>query len=178
MDFVTVIGPGPIGLLAAQVARAAGCRRVLVVGINVDEKRLAIARGLGFTTINSSEENPVKRTLGETDGIGADVAIVTVGAPQALSQACELVRKGGRILNVGIFSKPVELAVTSMVRREISLFGTFVSTWRNYEQVMALAISKKINLDPLVTHEFQIDQAVSAFEAAKTRDGCKVEFMI
>lgn len=178
MDFVTVIGPGPIGLLAAQVARAAGCSHVLVVGIDVDEKRLAIARDLGFEIINSSQENPVQRTLALTDGIGADVAIVAAGAPQALTQACELVRKGGKIHCVGIFSKPVELAVTSLVRREVSLFGTFVSTWKNYEQAMNLAVSKKVDLKPLVTHEFQIDQAVSAFETAKARDGCKVQFLI
>jgi threonine dehydrogenase-like Zn-dependent dehydrogenase len=58
------------------------------------------------------------------------------------------------------------------------LFGTFVSTWKNYEQAMTLAVSKKVDLKPLVTHEFQIDQAVSAFETAKTRDGCKVQFLI
>ena len=178
MDFVTVIGPGPIGLIAGQIARAAGCSRVFVVGIDVDEKRLAIAQDLGFGTINSSQEDPVRRIRELTDGIGADVAIVAVGAAQALSQACELVRKGGKIHCVGIFSKPVELAVTSLVRKEVSLLGTFVSTWKNYEQAMTLAVSEKVNLKPLVTHEFQIDQAVSAFEKAKSREGCKVQFLI
>ncbi len=178
MDFVTVIGPGPIGLIAAQIARAAGCSRVFVVGIDVDEKRLAIAQDLGFETINSSHEDPVRRIRELTDGIGADVAIVAVGAPPALSQACELVRKGGKIHCVGIFSKPVELAVTSLVRKEVSLLGTFVSTWKNYEQAMTLAVNKKLSLKSLVTHEFQIDQAVSAFEKAKSREGCKVQFLI
>ena len=178
MDFVTVIGPGPIGLLAAQVARASGCGHVLVVGIDVDAKRLEIARDLGFETINSTEQNPVQRTLELTDGIGANVAIVAAGAPKALSQACELVRKGGRIHSVGIFSKPVELEATSLVRKEVTLSGTFVSTWKNYEQVMTLAASKKINLEPLVTHEFQIEKADLAFETAKARDGCKVQFLI
>lgn len=178
MDFVTVIGPGPIGLIAGQVARAAGCRRVFVVGIEVDQKRLAIARDLGLETINSSQEDPVRRIRELTDGIGADVAIVSVGAPEALLQACELVRKGGKVHCVGIFSKPVELTVTSLVRKEVSLLGTFVSTWKNYEQVMALVVSEKVNLKPLVTHEFQIDQAVSAFEKAKSREGCKVQFLI
>ena len=50
------------------------------------------------------------------------------------------------------------------------MLGTFVSTWKNYEQAMNLAVSEKVNLKPLVTHEFQIDQAVSAFEKAKSRE--------
>jgi len=178
MDFVTLLGPGPIGLIAAQIARASGCGHVLVVGIDVDAKRLSIAENLGFETINSMQHDPVQRARDLTDGIGANVAIVAAGAPQALTQACELVRKGGRIHSVGIFSKPVELAVTSLVRKEVTLSGSFVSTWKNYEQVMDLAVSKKIQLQPLVTHEFQLEEADLAFKTAKSREGCKVQLKV
>jgi len=178
MDFVTLIGPGPIGLLAAQVARASGSAHILVVGIDVDAKRLAIARELGFETINSMEQDPVQRTFELTGGIGANAVIVAAGAPQALTQACELVRKGGRIHTVGILSKPVELAVTGLIRKEVTLSGSFVSTWKNYEQVMALAVSKKIQLEPLVTHEFELEKADLAFKTAKDREGCKVELLL
>ena len=178
MDFVTLIGPGPIGLLAAQIARASGCAHVLVVGIDVDAKRLAIAKDLGFETINSMEQDPVQRTFDLTDGIGANAVIVAAGAPQALTQACELVRKGGRIHTVGILSKPVELAVTNLIRKEVTLSGSFVSIWKNYEQVMALAVSKRIQLEPLVTHEFELEKADLAFKTAKGREGCKVELLL
>ncbi len=175
-DFVTVLGPGPIGLLAAQVARASGSREVLVTGIPVDEKRLQLAKRLGFESINSGETNPIQRTLESTDGIGADVAVVAAGAAEALVQACQLVRKGGKIINIGIFSKPVELPVTDLVRRQVSISGTFASTWVNYEQAIDLISSKKLNVEALVTHEYTLDEATPAFEVAMARVGCKVQF--
>jgi D-xylulose reductase len=95
-----------------------------------------------------------------------------------LNQACGLVRKGGKILNVGIFPKPVEVAVTPLVRREVSMLGTFASNWKNYEQAMTFVGNGKIDLKPLITHQFEIDQAVSAFETARAREGCKVQLMM
>ncbi len=124
-DFVTVLGPGPIGLMAAQVARASGARDILITGIDIDLARLQIARTMGFTTLNSTEQNPVERTKELTGGIGADVGVVAAGAGEALIQACQLVRKGGKIINIGIFAKTVELPVTDLVRRQVSLYGTF-----------------------------------------------------
>ena len=175
---VVVLGPGPIGLLAAQVARADGCQNILISGIEVDEKRLSIANVLGFETVNSSKEDLVREVLASTSGLGVDLAIVAAGSGAALSQACELVRKGGRILNIAIYPKPVELAVTNLVRREMTLFGTFASTWKNYERAMTLATEKKVNLEPLITHSFPIYEAKSAFEIAKAREGCKVQLVM
>jgi L-iditol 2-dehydrogenase len=174
-DFVTVLGPGPIGLLAAEVARASGSSRILISGIEIDKERLELARKLGFKTISSSETDPVKETLGATDGLGADVAIVAAGSNQALANACDMVRKGGKVLTIGIFSKPVELHMTNLVRRQISLFGTFASSWKNYEEAMSLVEYGKVNLNPLVTHHFKIDDATLAFEVAKSKEGCKVQ---
>jgi threonine dehydrogenase-like Zn-dependent dehydrogenase len=68
MDFATVLGPGPIGSLAAQVARASGCANILIAGIDVDDRRLAIARELGFGTIKSTQTDPVQKTLELTRG--------------------------------------------------------------------------------------------------------------
>ncbi len=175
-DFVTVLGPGPIGLMAAQVARSSGAQDVLVTGIDIDLARLEIARTMGFTTLNSTEQNPVERTKELTGGIGADVGVVAAGSGEALNQACQLVRKGGKIINIGIFAKPVELPVTDLVRRQVSLYGTFASTWKNYEEAMNLVVNQKVMLKPLVTHTFPIDEAASAFKIATAREGCKVQF--
>lgn len=177
-DSVVVLGPGPIGLLAAQVARANGCQNVVVSGIDVDAKRLNIASNLGFETVNSSKEDLVRKVLTSTSELGVDLAIVAAGSGAALNQACELVRKGGRILNIAIYPKPVELGVTSLVRREMTLLGTFASTWKNYERAMTLAVQNKVRLGPLITHTFPIDDAKPALETAKAREGCKVQLMM
>jgi len=177
-DIVVVLGPGPIGLLAAQVARAKGCRDIVISGIDVDEKRLAIASNLGFRAVNSSKENLVEAVLKSTRDIGADVVAVAAGSGQALTQACDCVRKGGKILNIAIYPKPVELTVTILVRREISVLGTFGSVWKNYEDAMDLAADNRVVLTTLVTHSFPIDDARSAFEKAKAKEGCKVQLAI
>ena len=177
-DIVVVLGPGPIGLLAAQVARAKGCRDIVISGIDVDEKRLAIASNLGFRAVNSSKENLVEAVLKSTRDIGADVVAVAAGSGQALTQACDCVRKGGKILNIAIYPKPVELTVTNLVRREISVLGTFGSTWKNYEEAMDLAADNRVALQSLVTHSFPIDDAKTAFEKAKAKEGCKVQLVM
>jgi L-iditol 2-dehydrogenase len=177
-DSIVVLGPGPIGLLASQVARANGCQHIRISGIDVDEKRLKIASELGFETINSSKEDLVRKILDSTSGMGVDMAVVAAGSGVALNQACELVRKGGRILNVAIYPKPVELGVTNLVRREMKLLGTFASTWKNYERAMTLASENKVSLKPLITHSFPIDDASLALDTAKAREGCKVQLMM
>jgi len=174
-DFVSIIGPGPIGLLAAEVARASGSNRILISGIEIDKERLELARRLGFRTISSTETDSVNETLNSTSGSGADVAIVATGSPQALVNACDMVRKGGKVLSIGIFSKSVELNITNLVRRQISLCGTFASSWKNYEEAMNLIEYGKVDLAPLITHHFPINDATSAFEIAKSKEGCKVQ---
>jgi L-iditol 2-dehydrogenase len=177
-DNVVVLGPGPIGLLAGQVARARGCKDVTVSGVDVDETRLSIARKLGFKAINSSREHLVDEVINSTSGVGADVAIVAAGSGLALAEACDLVRKGGKILNIAIYPKPVELPVTKLVRGEVALLGTFGSNWNDYEEAMKLAANHRVALEPLVTHRYPIDESHSAFEKAKAKEGCKVQLVI
>ena len=174
-ESVVVLGPGPIGLLAGQVARANGCKNVVISGVDVDAKRLSIAGELGFEAVNSNKDDLVHRVLDSTSGMGVDLAVVAAGAGAALNQALELVRKGGMILNIAIYPKPIEVGVTPMVRREIALLGTFASTWRNYERAVMLAVENRVRIEPLITHSFPIAEAPVAFVTAKAREGCKVQ---
>src|ERR1019366_4746165 len=102
-DFAVVIGPGPIGLLAAMVARAAGAREVVVVGTPGDVNlRLRKAKELGFTTVNIGDTNPADVVMGLTGGIGADLVIECSGAPRAIPGTIDLVRKLGKICVIGL----------------------------------------------------------------------------
>ena len=102
-DFVVVLGPGPIGLLAGLTARAGGARHVVIIGAPSDEAvRLKKARELGFdTVINLAETNPVEVVQDLTNGIGADLVIDCSGAPPAIASTVDLVRKKGRIGAIG-----------------------------------------------------------------------------
>ena len=103
-DFVVVLGPGPIGLLAALTARAAGAYHIVIIGTPADENvRLKKARELGIdTVINIAEEDPVEKVMELTDGVGADLVIECSGAPKAIASTVEYVRKKGRICAIGL----------------------------------------------------------------------------
>src|SRR5439155_27378621 len=96
-DAVLVTGPGPVGLLAAQVARTLG-GEVLVVGLARDEVRLAAARALGFETARAEE------TLGDAE---FHVVIECSGSAGGATMCLERARRGGRYVQIGVFGKPV-----------------------------------------------------------------------
>jgi L-iditol 2-dehydrogenase len=175
-DLVVVQGCGPIGLLSAQLLRLAGAE-VLVTGIGVDTVRFGIAARLGFETVNVEEEDLVERVMGATAGRGADVAFVATGAPAAVSQATQIVRKGGRVTIVGIFGRPVEVPVTLVVRRELTLSGAYDARPVDFEDAIGMARRGAVDLGSLITHRFPLERATEAFEAAKSRIGCKVLFV-
>ena len=103
-DFVVVIGPGPIGLLAAMTARSTGAREVMIVGTTADEAlRLPKARELGFRhVVNVQRENPPEIVTELTGGIGADLVVECSGSPGGIASTVGLVRKKGRICAIGL----------------------------------------------------------------------------
>jgi L-iditol 2-dehydrogenase len=172
-----IIGPGPLGLFSAEVLKWKGVSDIAVVGIGIDEYRLQVTSDrLGYKTINSDEEKTEELVNGMTDGYGADIVVVTAGAVAALRSAVPLVSKGGQILVLGIFPDEIALPVSDFVRRQISLMGSYASRWVHYEQAIALLRTKKINAEAIVTHRFPLERAHEAFEMAKAKTGCKVQF--
>ena len=175
-DFAVVLGVGPIGLFSAQLFRLSGAE-VLLTGISVDRERFKIAEKLGFKTVNVDIEDPVEKVLDTTNGVGADIAYVAVGAPSAVDQAVRLVKKGGQVTVVGIFPGMVEMPLTSLVRREISVKGAYDARRSNFIQAISMLKNKTIDAKALITHKFPLERAEEAFQAAKTKVGCKVLFL-
>ena len=175
-DFIVVQGCGPIGLFSAQLFRLSGAD-VLVTGIGVDTERFKIARRLGFETVNVEEEDLIERVRQITNGRGADIAFVAVGAPSALVQAVELVKKRGQVVVVGIFGKGVELPVTEIVRREIIVKGAYDARPANFPESIRLIEDGTINTEDIITHKFPLEKAEEAFGVAKSKAGGKVLFI-
>jgi L-iditol 2-dehydrogenase len=176
-DFVVVQGCGPIGIFSAQLLQLAGAE-VIITGVGVDKERFKIAESLGFETINIEKQDLVDVVLGYTAGKGADVAFVATGAPPAVTQATQIVKKRGHITVIGIFGKPVEVPMTQVVRREITLAGAYDAKPENFIQSIKLAEGHAVKIRELITHRFSLEDAVQAFEVAKSRVGCKVEFIM
>ena len=156
--------------------RLAGAE-VIVTGINVDTERFKIADRLGLETVNVDKEDIAKLVFEKTGGRGADIAFIATGAPSAVAQATQIVKKRGRIIVIGIFGKPVEVPLTQVVRREITISGAYDARSENFDQSITLAKSEAVKVEELITHRLPLRKAEEAFEAAKSRVGCKVEFI-
>jgi L-iditol 2-dehydrogenase len=174
-DLVLVTGPGPIGLLAAQVVKVMGAEPV-VAGIDSDEEvRLPVARKLGFQTINISRQN-IPGALSKMFGRETVHSVLECsGASSIVQTSLEVVAKGGSITLVGLFSKPVKADLTIAVRKEISITASCVYDWVNFERSIKLLAQGKIHTENLVSY-YKPDHAVEAFEDAIAKKVSKPVF--
>jgi threonine dehydrogenase-like Zn-dependent dehydrogenase len=79
---------------------------------------------------------------------------------------------------LGIFPEEVPLPISDAVRRQVSIAGSYGSSWIHYERAIRLLSEGKVRAKAIVTHQFALDDAKKAFETAKSRTGCKVEFRV
>jgi L-iditol 2-dehydrogenase len=158
---VLVTGPGPVGLLAAQVARAAG-GRTHVRGTPRDDRRLAAARGLGFET-STTEESPV----------ATDVVIECSGSESGIASGLAAARRGGRYVQIGLAGKPVALSFDLVCFHELTITSGFASTPTSWAKALDLVAKRQVELDPLLTEVVPLDEWERAFAATRAADGIK-----
>lgn len=148
-DSAVVVGAGLIGLLVVQALKAKGAG--MVIAVDIDEKRLAMAKELGADhTLISGEDTPakVRELVGNDDG--ADVAMEVVGFGPTIQIAIESVRKGGSIGCVGNLKAEVPFPLQAVVTRELSIFGSCASAGE-YDDAVAAVASGAIKVDPLIS---------------------------
>ena len=176
-DFVVLLGPGPIGLMAAQVARAAGAREVLIVGTPADRGlRLDTARRLGFAqVIDLGAADPVARCLELTDGLGADLVIECSGAPAAIAQTFALVRKWGRICAIGLTGKkPVQLDWDLAMARNATLYLNMSTEYSAWDKTIHMIAAGALDVGALITHELPLTEWERGFAAMEKMEALKV----
>jgi alcohol dehydrogenase/L-iditol 2-dehydrogenase len=168
-DTVMVMGPGPIGLLCAEMARIAGAGTLIVAGTRQDASRLAVARALGAThTVDIQNTNPVEYMRRIGDGFGADLVLDAAGASTALKTALEVVRPGGQITKVGWGPEPLDFSLDPLVQKAVHLQGSFSHTFENWEKVVAMLAAGQINLAPVISQVAALDQWKECFEGMHT----------
>jgi L-iditol 2-dehydrogenase len=173
-DTVVVSGPGAIGLISMQIAKAYG-GQVIVLGTSKDGERLKKAEELGADrTVNIDDEDPHKIVQDITDGLGADVAIECSGAAQAVDTDFDLLRKRGKYLQVGLFYKPITIDFEKIAYKELSLYGTLSQRWTAWKRSLLLMAQEKVKLSPLVTDIFPLSEWKNAFETFESKKGLKV----
>ncbi|OYD09950.1 L-threonine 3-dehydrogenase [Paludifilum halophilum] len=162
---VAVVGCGPIGLMAIAVAKASGASAVIALDIN--EYRLELAQAMGAThLIHSGQEDPVKRVRSLTGGWGVDVVLEMSGNPQAIRQGFSMVTGGGRVSLLGLPTRSIELDVANdIVFKGIQVHGIvgrrMYETW---QQTAGFLESGQVDLMPMITHRFSLEEFEKGFE--------------
>ncbi|NLF12656.1 MAG: alcohol dehydrogenase catalytic domain-containing protein [Anaerolineaceae bacterium] len=174
-DTVVVIGPGPVGLFALQVARLAGAGTLIVTGTPRDRKRLELARKLGADlALDVTEQDPAEVLRGIGDGLGAHLVIDCAGVPPAIKQSLELVRRNGQVTKVGWSLQPVNLTMDEIVAKVITYQGAFSHTWTTWETCLELMRQKKIETEALVSEIWPITRWQEAFEKLEALEAHKI----
>lgn len=160
-DKVIVNGGGPIGMLIALCARAAGG---MVTISEINEKRLALAHSLGFETVNPLQTDLVAKIRSETGGSGADIVFEVSGSEAGAKVMTELARPCGTIVMVAIFAKPVPVDLHKFFWKELRMVGARVYEYEDYEKAIRLVADKALPLESLISSVFPLNQLQNAFE--------------
>jgi 2-desacetyl-2-hydroxyethyl bacteriochlorophyllide A dehydrogenase len=169
---VAVLGLGPVGLCAVQVALAAGAETVLAV--DSVEERLAMAESFGATPLHLTEDDVRGAAKQATEGRGVDGAIDAVGHPQALDMACRLARKAGTVSATGVYSAPVELHMGIVWIKSLTLRSGQANVIAHLDPVLERLASGELDPAPLVTHHMKLDDAAEAYAIYDRHEALKI----
>ncbi len=169
---VLVTGAGPIGLMAAMVARHAGARHIVVT--DIAPARLQLAESLGFRAVDTSATDlrDVQRELGMTEGF--DVALELSGAPSALVGIIENLNFGGRIAMLGLPSRPIEIDFGKVVSHMLTIQGIYGREMFETWYAMAAMAQTGLDVSPVITDRFAFSEWEAAFERARSGAAGKV----
>lgn len=160
-DEVLVIGPGPVGLLAAQVARAAG-GDVHVRGTPRDGRRLGVASELGFEASTTDDES-----------VEADVVVECSGSEAGMGAGLAATRRGGRYVQIGLAGRPVTLPFDLVCFHELRITSGFASTPTSWRSALELVRDRRVALEPLLTEVVPLVDWEQAFAATRAAEGIK-----
>ena len=175
-DFVVVVGPGPIGLLAAMTARAGGARDVLIVGTNADEElRMPKAREMGFANIvNCQTVSASEAVMDLTGGIGADLVIECSGSAGGIASTVELVRKKGRICAIGISGdETIAFPYRAASFKVCDVFFCLSTSYTSWDKAIDLVASGKLPAGEVITHREPLTEWEAVFEAIDNQQALK-----
>ena len=172
---VAVFGLGPIGLMAVAICKHIGASKVYAVG-RKNQYRMDLARKLGADMILKSGEDPVQTILDDTGGEGVQESLEFSGNHDALIQAFKATMPSGGVHILGIYPGPLTFDINELVTKGLRVFGIhgrrMFQTW----QRMGGLLKSGLNLKPILTHSFKLDDYVEAMEVMRSGNCGKVAF--
>jgi L-iditol 2-dehydrogenase len=158
-DRIVVLGPGPIGILCAAIARLSGAE-VGLAGLERDRDRLNVGAAYGCETLIDN----LKEWAFAADGLGVDGVVDATGVSAALTTALEIVRPAGWISKVGWGPQPLESSIDLLVQKNITLQGSFSHTWSTWERVIRLIATGALDVRPITGGAWPLEEWQTAFE--------------
>lgn len=170
-DQVAVVGCGGVGLNVVQCASVAGA---IVIAIDVNEERLALARTLGASeTINpQTVERLDKHVRSMTDG-GVDIAFEAIGNPDTIRNAYALLRRGGRLCVIGYSAEDVTLSAARLMYYELEVVGSLGCGGGEYPEIMGLVAAGRIRLEPIVSGTVPLDRINDGLDRLRAGEGAR-----
>jgi alcohol dehydrogenase len=161
-DVVAIIGAGPIGLSALLTSQFFAPAEIIMIDTNEDRLKRALEFGATHT-INSEKDSPLEKVMELTQKRGVDVAIEAVGIPATFDICQSIIAPGGRIANIGVHGKSVELHLEKLWDRNISITTRLVDT-ASTSLLLKTVKSGKLKPNKLITHRFLLSDVVKAYE--------------
>jgi threonine dehydrogenase-like Zn-dependent dehydrogenase len=171
---VLVMGPGTIGQGIAVLARRGGAAQVVVTGRD-DAARFAALRRMGFDALADVADKPLaEATAPHTRGESFDLVFEATGVPETITEALALLRRDGIVVVTGIHARPLALDLTTLVRRQQQLRGSFRPPESDWPQALALMGEIGELMSPMVSHVLPLSQALEGFALAHGKQASKV----
>jgi 2-desacetyl-2-hydroxyethyl bacteriochlorophyllide A dehydrogenase len=177
-ETVVVLGQGPIGLALTRLCALSGAGRLVVTDARDDP--FPLSRAYGATEcVNVRETDPVQAVADLTGGLGADVVIETSGFPASSAIVLDVVRKEGKVAHIGWANDLPPLPVIPIMAKTLTVFGVGGNGGRGqYERSLELVRSGRIDLAPMVTHRFALDDVAEAFATAASKSGGAIKVVV
>lgn len=173
-DTVVIFAQGPIGLCATAGAKLKGAS--LIIGVDSVPERLKIAKMMGAdVTIDYKKVDPIQEIMNITQGRGVDVAIEALGTQQTFENCLRVLRPGGRLSSLGVYSGKLTMPLESIAAGlgDHKIVTTLCPGGKErMRRLLSIVRSGRVNLTPLVTHRFKLDDIEKAYDLfANQRDG-------
>ena len=175
-DLAVVFGPGPIGLLAVQMAKANGASKVIMVGTDQDEAlRLPLAKKLGADLVLNSMKDDVEQIIKElTAGQGADLCVDCSGAEPAINTCLRILRRQGRMAVIGLPGRrSLNVEWLTAAEKSLNVVFSYSSSPTSWDLCLSMLERKAVDVDSLISHRVRIEEFRAVFEAARNGEVIK-----
>jgi len=174
-SLAVIMGPGPIGLLVAQVAKYRGAT-VVITGLTRDKIRLDTARELGIDHILDIESADVQQVvLALTAGQGADIVFECSGADVSFNLGIDILKKQGEYIQAGVFLREnIPADLNKVINKEIKIMGSRSQNPSDWEPSLQLMSSGAVETTKLISHQFSLQEWEKAYLAIKSGKAIKV----